>query len=120
MTGMIGQLETVVIDCPDPRALARFYSELLGMHVVDEEDDWVTLGTDSAAPDLAFQKAPDLRPPQWPDPAHPQQFHLDVRVDDIETAEKRVLAAGATRLSGGGETFRVYADPVGHPFCLAW
>ena len=121
MTGMIGHLETVVIDCPDPRALARFYSELLGMYVVDEEDDWVTIGTDSDAPDLAFQKAPELRPPRWPDPTRPQQFHLDVRVDDIETAEKWALAAGATRLTeGGGETFRVYADPVGHPFCLVW
>ncbi|MEW2374525.1 VOC family protein [Micromonospora sp. NPDC047812] len=27
---MTGQLRTVVIDCPDPRALAGFYSELLG------------------------------------------------------------------------------------------
>lgn len=28
---MIGQLRTVVIDCPDPRALAGFYAELLGL-----------------------------------------------------------------------------------------
>ncbi|MFG1888592.1 VOC family protein [Micromonospora sp. NPDC049051] len=28
---MIGQLRTVVIDCPDPRTLAGFYSELLGL-----------------------------------------------------------------------------------------
>jgi catechol 2,3-dioxygenase-like lactoylglutathione lyase family enzyme len=121
MSVMIGQLDSVVIDCPEPRALAGFYCELLGMHVVDEDDDWVTIRTDSDAPSLAFQKATDLRPPQWPDPARPQQFHLDVRVDDIETAEKRVIAAGAKRLAdGGGETFRVYADPVGHPFCLVW
>ena len=121
MGHMIGRLDSVVIDCPEPRALAGFYCALLGMHVVDDEDDWVTIRTDSDAPSLAFQKADDLRSPRWPDPAHPQQFHLDVRVDDIETAEKRAIAAGATRLPhGGGETFRVYADPVGHPFCLVW
>ncbi|MFL6129815.1 MAG: VOC family protein, partial [Mycobacteriales bacterium] len=48
------------------------------------------------------------------------QFHLDVLVDDVETAEKAVLAAGATRLLGEGAEFRVYADPAGHPFCLVW
>ncbi|WP_211303683.1 VOC family protein [Pseudosporangium ferrugineum] len=117
---MIGRLDTVVIDCPDPRALARFYTELLGMHVVHDEDGWVVIRTDSDGPGLAFQKAPDLVPPQWPDPARPQQFHLDVRVDDIEKAEQRALAAGAERLDGQGDTFRVYADPIGHPFCLVW
>jgi catechol 2,3-dioxygenase-like lactoylglutathione lyase family enzyme len=117
---MIGRLDTVVIDCPDPRALARFYCELLGMHIVHDEEGWVTVRTDSDAPSLAFQKAPDLLPPRWPDHDRPQQFHLDVRVDDIEKAEQRVLAAGAKRLDGGGETFRVYEDPVGHPFCLVW
>ncbi|AGZ45655.1 VOC family protein [Actinoplanes friuliensis] len=117
---MIGRLDTVVIDCPDPRALAGFYSELLGMHVVHDEDGWVTIRTDSDAPGLGFQKAPDLLPPDWPDRHRPQQFHLDVRVDNIELAEQRALAAGAKRLDGGGKDFRVYADPVGHPFCLVW
>jgi catechol 2,3-dioxygenase-like lactoylglutathione lyase family enzyme len=117
---MIGRLHSTVIDCPDPRALAAFYSELLGMHVVRNDDDWVTIRTDSDAPAISFQKAPDLRPPSWPDPARPQQFHLDVAVDDIELAEKRALALGATKLDGGGDDFRVYADPAGHPFCLVW
>jgi catechol 2,3-dioxygenase-like lactoylglutathione lyase family enzyme len=117
---MIGRLDTVVIDCPDPRALADFYCELLGMHVVRGEGDRVTIRTDSDAPSLAFQKAPDLLPPDWPDRNRPQQYHLDVRVDDVEAAERRVLAAGAKRLDGGEGRFRVYADPVGHPFCLLW
>jgi predicted enzyme related to lactoylglutathione lyase len=121
MGRMIGRLQTVVIDCPDPRSLAAFYGELLGWHVTDEEDDWITISSDSDAATLSFQLAADLEPPRWPDPSRPQQFHLDVAVDDIETAEKRVLEAGATRLEeGGGQTFRVYADPAGHPFCLVW
>ena len=115
---MIGRLYSTVIDCPDPRALAAFYSELLGMHIVRNDEDRVTIRTDSDAPGIAFQKAPDLRSPDWPDPARPQQFHLDVEVEDIELAEKRALAIGATKLPGGGDDFRVYADPVGHPFCL--
>jgi hypothetical protein len=55
--------------------------------------------------------------PRWPDPAHPQQLHLDVLVPDLTTAEAEVLAHGATKLRDSG-TFRVYADPAGHPFCL--
>jgi catechol 2,3-dioxygenase-like lactoylglutathione lyase family enzyme len=117
---MIGRLHHTVIDCPDPRALAGFYAELLGMHVVRDDDDWVTIRTDSDAPGIAFQRAPDLVPPRWPDPGRPQQFHLDVHVDEVEAAERRVFALGAARLDGGGKDFRVYADPAGHPFCLVW
>ena len=49
-----------------------------------------------------------------PDPARPQQMHLDVMVEDVAAAGPRVLALGATKLGGPG----VYADPAGHPFCL--
>jgi len=115
---VIGQLSTIVIDCPEPLVLARFYSELLGLPITHQDDDWVDVG--DGQPRLAFQLAPDHQAPRWPDPAHPQQFHLEVRVEDVELAEKGVLAIGATRLPGGGEEFRVYADPAGHPFCLTW
>jgi hypothetical protein len=37
---------------------------------------------------------------------------------DLDAAEAKVIAIGATKLPGGGEKFRVYADPAGHPFCL--
>ena len=50
----------------------------------------------------------------------PQQFHLDIRVADIDAAEAQVLALGAARLPSTEPGFRVYADPAGHPFCLEW
>ena len=65
-----------------------------------------------------FQQVGDYNPPRWPDPAHPQQAHLDLLVDDLDAGEARALELGATRLDGGGERFRVFADPAGHPFCL--
>ncbi|MBY8870822.1 VOC family protein [Micromonospora sp. PLK6-60] len=121
---MVGQLRSVVIDTPDPRGLAAFYGELLGLPVVEENsegDDWVVLGGPPGhLPRLAFQKALDLRPPAWPDPERPQQFHIDVTVEDIDAAEKKALDLGARRLPGEGEGWRVYADPSGHPFCLCW
>jgi hypothetical protein len=55
----------------------------------------------------------------WPDPGHPQQLHLDIRVDDVDTAEREVMRLGARRMQSEHENgFRVFLDPAGHPFCL--
>jgi hypothetical protein len=67
---------------------------------------------------MLFQQVTGYNPPRWPDPAYPQQAHLDIIVDDLDTGEARALQLGASRLGGGGKTFRVFADPAGHPFCL--
>lgn len=101
-----------------PTALGAFYSELLGLPVTYRGDDWVVVARDDTTSGVAFQLAPDLQPPRWPDPGYPQQIHFDVMVDDVEAAEPQVLALGARRLSGQDEGRRVYADPAGHPFCL--
>lgn len=111
---MIGRLHHVVLDCREPAALAAFYSELLGQPVTYRSDDWVVVAANDASSGLAFQLAPDHQPPTWPDPAVPQQYHLDVMVEDVEAAGPRVLALGASKLDGED----VYADPAGHPFCL--
>jgi catechol 2,3-dioxygenase-like lactoylglutathione lyase family enzyme len=120
---MIGRLTTFVIDCPDPKALADFYSAVTGLAVIRvDADGWVTLG-DAADPDrphVAFQPAPDHLPPQWPDPRYPQQMHLDVQVDDIDVAHDQVLALGARHVPPDLPGFRVYLDPAGHPFCLVY
>ncbi|GGX61547.1 VOC family protein [Streptomyces minutiscleroticus] len=112
------ELATVVLDCPDPRALAGFYAEVLGGSV-EGEGDWVDLKVRGGRT-LAFQAAPGYVPPRWPAPDASQQFHLDLVVDDLDTAEKAVLALGATVLDAADRerSFRVYADPAGHPFCL--
>ena len=39
----IARMRTIVLDCPDPQMLARFYGELLGWEVTDADDDWVNL-----------------------------------------------------------------------------
>jgi catechol-2,3-dioxygenase len=98
----------VTLDCPDAKALSAFYAELLGKPVTFEADGMAMIGNDGEHPVL-FQQVASYTAPRWPDPAYPQQFHLDVEVDDIEAAEPAVLALGATRLPGGGETYRVYA-----------
>lgn len=114
MDRVTGRLHHVVLDCPDPLALARFYARLLDQPVTYRSADWVVVAADDTTSGLAFQRAPDHRPPTWPDPGVPQQLHLDVMVEDVAAAGAEVLALGAARLTGDG----VFADPAGHPFCL--
>jgi hypothetical protein len=120
---MIGTLQCVVLDCPDALGLARFYQALLGGVVNRADPRWAvsdgfsTLRTQSGLV-LGFQRVTDFRAPQWPDSAHPQQFHLDVDVLDLDEAHRQVLESGATLLHIDSRGWRVYTDPVGHPFCL--
>ncbi|MEU1371355.1 VOC family protein [Streptomyces sp. NPDC005803] len=114
----VAALGSVVLDCPDPLALAGFYAAVLGGKV-EEQEGWVNLAGGDGTP-LAFQAAPGFVPPRWPRPDGSQQFHLDLTVEDLDAAEREVLALGATVLDAEDRerTFRVYADPAGHPFCL--
>jgi catechol 2,3-dioxygenase-like lactoylglutathione lyase family enzyme len=115
---MIGRLHGIVIDCPDPSRLAAFYEALLGMVRVQDDGDWVVIGDAPDRVGLAFARATGFAAPTWPDPAVQQQLHFDVMVEDLDVAEDLALRLGARRLAGGGEGFRVFADPAGHPFCL--
>ena len=120
----IAELRAVVVDCPDPLALAEFYRELVGGEVEAADAEWVTL-RDGDRVYLSFQGSPDHQPPEWLNPDKPQQFHIDVTIDraDLDTAEAAVLALGARKHEfqpGEAEGWRVYLDPAGHPFCLCW
>ncbi|NLT55199.1 MAG: VOC family protein [Actinomycetales bacterium] len=116
---MVGELDIIVLDTPDVKGLSAFYEQVAGVTVTDADDEWVTTATPEGW-QIAFQRADDHVPARWPDPVYPQQLHLDLLVPDLGAAVGRAEQAGATRLPGGGETIRVYADPVGHPFCLVW
>ncbi|MHA0288688.1 VOC family protein [Mycobacterium sp. C3-094] len=119
---MIGTLRSVVVDCPDPLRLARFWAEVLGGDITQEDPDWVVVtGPDGRR--LAFQLSPEHQPPQFPDPRASQQIHFDVMIaeDQVEAAQTEVLGLGATWVQDADEDqFRVYRDPAGHTFCLVW
>jgi Glyoxalase-like domain len=118
-----GQQQTtlagVMLDCPDTSVLSAFYAELLGKPVTYAGEGMAMIGSDGEQP-LMFQQVTGYRAPRWPDPAYPQQVHLDITVDDVDVAEAAVLKLGATSLRASGENWRVYADPAGKPFCLCW
>jgi hypothetical protein len=112
----IGRWPSLIIDCPDPGALATFYGAMLGWQV-ESSAGWAEIRTEGQC--ISFQQVQDYRPPAWPTQQLPQQMHLDVIVDDLDVAEAAVLELGATRHQHQpGTSFRVYLDPAGHPFCL--
>jgi len=113
----IARFPSIVLDCPDPAALAKFYGAMLDWKV-DISDDWAEVRADYGQC-ICFQPVEDYRPPVWPDQDVPQQMHLDVVVDDLDAGEAAVLELGATKHDHQpGTSFRVFLDPAGHPFCL--
>ena len=111
------------VDCAHPASLARFYAEITGWEIgeLDDSEDkveWVDLFHNGVRM-MAFQKVENYIPPTWPEGPVPQQLHFDFHVKDLDIAESKILAIGATKHEvQPGTNFRVYLDPEGHPFCL--
>lgn len=120
--GRVGSLYWgAVLDAPDPQALARFYSALLGWPLHSDTATWATVKPAEGVAYLGFHASPNYVPPVWPPVEGQQQMmlHLDVETDDLDAAVEHALALGA-RLADHQpqEQVRVMLDPEGHPFCL--
>jgi catechol 2,3-dioxygenase-like lactoylglutathione lyase family enzyme len=130
-------LRAVVVDATDARAVAEFYRELLGFvyRAGDEPpppgqpdpqgEDWLVLRDRTGDARLAVQRVSDLPAATWPDPAVPQQLHLDLTVPgvgELAAQRDRALTLGASMLldrsADPEEPLYVFADPAGHPFCI--
>lgn len=117
----------IVFDAADLAVESSFWAGMLDGAVV-AEDDWHSLLVDGEWC-MGFQRAPNHVPPVWPDGPQQQQVHLDLHVDDFESAHDRAISLGAHLLKppgtprdnpDGDELFAVYADPAGHPFCIGF
>ncbi|EGG48084.1 MULTISPECIES: VOC family protein [Streptomyces] len=111
----------VVLDCAEPEKLAAFYKEFLD----GEESDASANRVEVRAADglrLAFRRDANATPPSWPRPENSLQVHLDFLVEDLDEAERRVVALGGrpleTRDAPGPYEERGYSDPAGHSFTL--
>ena len=115
------QLSGVVFECRDAASLAAFYERLMGWKPVDEQADWVKLASPDGAAGLSFSTDPAYVPPVWPAQSGQQQMmmHLDIFVDDLDTAVAHARECGATEAEYQPQSgVRVMLDPDGHPFCL--
>jgi hypothetical protein len=114
----IARFPAFVLDCPDARALANFYSALLDWEVKGD-GEWAEIRPADGSTCISFQQVTDFRAPRWPGQEVPQQMHLDVVVEDLDAAEQPTIDLGATKHDHQpGTSFRVFLDPAGHPFCL--
>lgn len=116
------RLGAFVLGTPDPEALADFYAALLGWQDVHREPTWVRLRSpEGERPGLSFQLETTHVAPVWPpqDGTQQMQAHLDIEVDDLDTAVERAVALGATvDPTQHSSDVRVMRDPHGHVFCL--
>lgn len=111
----------MVLEAPDPHALADFYSDLLGWPVSSRDDHGAAIGVPGTSSYLSFDESPDYVPPVWPaaDGRQRMMMHIDIAVDDLAAAVAAAIERGATLAEfQPQEDVRVLLDPAGHPFCL--
>jgi hypothetical protein len=112
-----GPVAAVVVDCEDPRAMARFWDAATDWTLREVTDDAAVLrSAQDVGPYLEFLRTPGARTGQ-------DRVHLDLLRfpdDDHDAETARLRALGATDLDvGQGEvSWRCLADPEGHPFCV--
>ena len=116
----------VTIDCDDAEVLGAFYSQVFGWEIVDRDGvGWLQLRNPDGGVGLNIQAEDAYEPPVWPErPGHQaKMMHLEVLVDDLESAVQVVVAAGGAEAEHqppdrDHSRLRIMLDPAGHPFCL--
>ncbi|MEU0947762.1 VOC family protein [Streptomyces canus] len=112
-----GPIAAVVVDCVDPRAMARFWGEAMDWTLHEVTDDQAVLrSAEGGGPYLEFLRTPDVK-------TVPDRVHLDLLPypDDDKAAEAdRLRALGATDLDlGQGDVpWTCLSDPEGHELCV--
>jgi NTP pyrophosphatase (non-canonical NTP hydrolase) len=118
---MSSRITELVLDCRDPHVLARFWCEVLGFEVIEDDEGSVAIGPPGQPekgplPIIVFSVSDDPRPRKLP-------LHIDVNPIGATQEEelKRLLDLGARPADigqTGAETWHVLCDPEGNEFCL--
>ncbi|MEU7141568.1 VOC family protein [Nocardia sp. NPDC046473] len=112
-----GPIAAVVVDCADPRAMARFWGEAMDWTLHEVTDDHATFrSSKGVGPYLEFIRRSGV-PTVW------NRIHLDLLPyagDDqaAEVARLRTLGAIDRDLGQGDVPWTVLADPEGNDFCV--
>ena len=90
----------ILIQAPDPRAAAKFYTEQLGFAIDDNNPKMIGLHGENI--NLFIEPGPSLGPV------------LEVRVDDVEAAKRRLIKHGCEIVKDEPHFPRTYVkDPYG-------
>ncbi|MEO3875276.1 VOC family protein [Nonomuraea sp. B12E4] len=112
-----GPIAAVVVDCADPRAMARFWDEALDWTLHEVTDDHARLrSAKGVGPYLEFLRTSGAKP-MW------NRVHLDLLpfpMEDQKAEVARLRALGATDadVGQGDVPWKVLADPEGNEFCV--
>ncbi|MFJ1732711.1 VOC family protein [Streptomyces sp. NPDC088254] len=112
-----GPIAAIVVDCADPRAMARFWGEATDWTLLEVSDEQAVLrSAKGVGPYLEFLRTPDVK-------TVPDRVHLDLLPypgDDPAAEAERLRALGATDLDvGQGDvSWTCMTDPDGHEFCV--
>jgi uncharacterized damage-inducible protein DinB/predicted enzyme related to lactoylglutathione lyase len=107
----------VVFDCADTEALARFWQGIVGGTIDSRtaSPTWLSLGSVDGFVKLSFQKVPEGKNVK-------NRVHLDLDVEELETAVKTAVGLGARVVGDVIEEptnwFQVMLDIEGNEFCF--
>jgi hypothetical protein len=123
-------LTSITIGTSMPHDLATFYATLLRWEITADEPPgedepanagWAQVKPPAGVtgPTLNFEFERQFQAPVWPAEPGGQNAtqHLDIHVDDLETAVAWAESCGATQMAfQPQDDVRVMRDPDGHPF----
>ncbi|MCX4783129.1 VOC family protein [Streptomyces sp. NBC_01264] len=103
----------ITIDCAEPRELADWWAQALGVEVAEDFGDFVVLAARPLV--LGFQRAPERKPVK-------NRVHVDFDAADRKAEVDRLVRLGATVVgehTAPGFAWTTLQDPVGNEFCVA-
>jgi predicted enzyme related to lactoylglutathione lyase len=111
-------LANITFDCDDVRAVAGFWSRVLGRPLADDPppgEYFAALGPSPGSPGWLFLKVPEPKSAK-------NRCHVDLVADDLDAEVARLVGLGANHVadkSEWGHTWAVLQDPEGNEFCVA-
>lgn len=114
------KLDGITLDCSkkDVAAMVEFYGRLTGFTSDPLSEDTMPA---VFGPNLSinFQPVEGYRRPTFPTEERGQMIHLDFFVEDLEEAKAYARSIGAEEAPEQfGDSWHIFLDPAGHPFCL--
>ncbi|WP_459129645.1 VOC family protein [Guggenheimella bovis] len=114
------KLDGITIDCPEEQVeeMLHSYEKLTG-YMAEPIEEGVMPGVFGPHLSINIQGVKDYQGPTWPTQERGQMLHMDFFVRDLDSTVEYAKSIGAREAEHQyGETWRVFLDPAGHPFCL--